>query len=504
MFGLLGTLVIGCTIFSLVYLYRHYSYWLRRGILQETPLPLIGNFKGLGTTHHLRDIYQRLYNEFKGQAPFAGCYMFMQRSALLLDLDLIKKVLVKDFQYFQNRGGFHNVEDDPLTGHLSNLKGEQWRKMRAMLTPVFTTARMKYMFPTVVKVGKILLQTIDEVLEEKRKDPVLEIKDLCSRFTTDVIANCAFGIECSSLKDPKTEFRQKGIEIFTKPRHHPLLLLFMVMNPNICQRLRMKLFPDDLTEFFMSVIRQTVEYRLENNIKSNDFIDLMIEMKAREGEGISFEQMAAFTFDFFLAGFETSSTTMAFTLYELARNPEIQEHLREEILGILGEDDTELRYEDIQKMTYLEQTISETLRLYPVLAGLIRVATHDYHVPHTGHTIEKDIQIIIPIHAIHHDSDYYENPEEFNPNRFGAEASERRHPSAYLPFGEGPRSCIGMRFGKMQTKIGLIFLLSKYRFECCPLTQVPMELDKRGFFVTSKNGIYLKVVGIKRRVWRIH
>ncbi|XP_005184405.2 probable cytochrome P450 6a14 [Musca domestica] len=495
----LVVLLLGSLTLFVVYLYRLYTYWQRRGILQETPLPLLGNFKGLGTSHHLRDIYQRLYGEFKGKAQMVGSYMFMQRSALLLDLDLIKNVLIKDFAYFQNRGGFHNVEDDPLTGHLSNLEGEQWRALRAKLTPVFTSARMKYMFPTVVRVGEILSDTIrGEISRESPKDQVLEIKDFCSRYTTDVIANCAFGIECSSLTDPRAEFRQRGIDIFTKPRHHPLLLLLIITNPKVAQRLRLKLFPDELTEFFMSVIRQTVEYRERNQVKCNDFMDLLMEIRAKEGEeGLSFEQMAALTFDFFLAGFETSSTTMAFTLYELARNPEIQEKLRTEILDILKDSNDELSYEALQKMSFLEQSISETLRLYPVLATLVRVANRDYPVPDSQHIIEKDIQVVIPVHAIHHDPEYYENPEEFNPNRFAAEECERRHSSTYLPFGDGPRSCIGMRFGKMQTKIGLVSLLRHYRFECCPLTEIPLELDKKSFFVGSKNGIFVRVVDLK-------
>ncbi|XP_061395240.1 probable cytochrome P450 6a14 [Musca vetustissima] len=487
------------------YLYNLYTYWKRRGVVYETPWPLFGNFLGIGSKYHIRDINQRLYRKFKGQAPFVGTYMFVRRASLIIDLDLIKNILIKDFSNFHDRGVFNNVEDDPLTGHLVALEGEQWRAMRTKLSPVFTSARMKYMFSTVVKVGGNLAQAMQEMLMES-SDQILEIKDICARFTTDVIGTCAFGIECNSLKNPDAEFRQKGRAIFSKPRHSPLVQLFTITNSNLAKKLHMKLFPDDISEFFMSVIRQTVEYRVRNNVKCNDFMDLLIEMKAKDEEmaretkgidlshGLTLEQMAAQTFVFFLAGFETSSTTMSFALYELARNPEVQEELRREITESLKKTQGELTYESLHEMQYLEQVVAETLRIYPVLPNLIRLTKNDYQVPNTQHILEKGIMTVIPVHAIHHDPEYYPDPEEFRPTRFTPDECLKRHPSTYLPFGDGPRNCIGLRFGKMQTKVGLVSLLRNYRFECSPLTEIPLEMDKKNFLASPKNGVYLKVV----------
>lgn len=141
---------------------------------------------------------------------------------------------------------------------------------------------------------------------------------------------------------------------------------------------------------------------------------------------------------------------------------------------------------------------AETLRLYPVLPNLIRKTKNDYQVPNSTHVLEKGTTIVIPVSSIHHDPEYYENPKEFNPSRFEPTETRKRHPSAYLPFGDGPRNCIGSRFGKMQTKIGLLSLLKHYRFECCPLTEIPMEFDKTNFLVTSKNGIHLKVIDLTK------
>ncbi|XP_065367005.1 uncharacterized protein LOC135959839 [Calliphora vicina] len=510
MLTLVSTLLLSVITLLAVYLYNNYTYWKRRGVCYETPLPFIGNFKGIGRTHHFKDINQRLYNRFKGQAPFCGFYLFLNKAVLTLDLDLIKHILIKDFSSFHDRGIFNNVKDDPLTGHLVALEGEQWRAMRTKLTPVFTSARMKYMFPTVVKVGESFAAAMRKEAEDGAADHVVEIKDLCARFTTDVIGTSAFGIDCNSLQDPNAEFRKKGRSIFGDPRHGPLVQTFMITNPKLARKFNMKLFKDNITDFFLNIVRQTVNYRLENNIKRNDFMDLIIELKAknedmvRESQGIDLsqglmvEQMAAQTFVFFLAGFETSSTTMSFCLYELARNPDVQEKLRKEILQTIKENGGELTYENMNAMKYLEQVIAETLRLYPIISNLIRKAMTDYQVPSSTHVIEKGTTIIIPVAAIHYDADYYPNPCKFDPSRFEPQQIEKRHTCCYLPFGDGPRNCIGSRFGKMQTKIGLISLLQRYRFECSSQTEIPLEIDKKNFLISPKNGINLKVIMLER------
>ncbi|KAM7343833.1 putative cytochrome P450 6a14 [Cochliomyia hominivorax] len=508
MISLLNTLLISVFTLMLVWLYNNYTYWKRHGVGYETPLPLIGNFKGIGTSLHFRDITQRLYKKFKGKASFCGYYMFLTKTALIIDLDLIKHVLIKEFSSFHDRAIFNNVEDDPLTGHLLTLEGEQWKAMRTKLTPVFTSARMKYMFRTVVKVGECFASAVKRE-SVKSQDLTVELKELCARFTTDVIGTCAFGIECNSLIDPNAEFRNKGKSIFAEARHGPLVQMFMVTNPKVARKLHMKFFHDHITEFFLNIVRQTVNYRLENNIKRNDFMDLIIELKAKNedlakeskgidlSQGLTIEQMAAQTFVFFLAGFETSSTTMAFCLYELARNLDIQEKLREEILANIKENKGELTYEGMNSMKYLEQVIAETLRLYPVLPNLIRKSMTDYQIPNSCHRLEKGTTVVIPVAAIHADPEYFPDPEKFDPSRFATEEIEKRHPCAYLPFGDGPRNCIGSRFGKMQTKIGLISLLQRYRFECCAQTEIPVEIDKKNFLITAKNGITLKVISLE-------
>uniref|UniRef100_A0A6P4FI45 Probable cytochrome P450 6a14 n=1 Tax=Drosophila rhopaloa TaxID=1041015 RepID=A0A6P4FI45_DRORH len=503
---MLLTIALLAVALFLVYSFYHnsYTYWARKGVPHERPFPLIGNMMGIGSKYHFRDINQRIYDKFKGKAPFAGMFMFFKRTAMITDLDLIKQVLIKDFNHFQDRGLFNNTRDDPLTGHLLTLEGDEWRSMRQKLTPVFTSGKIKHMSGVVVEVGQRLADAMDKAVEAaKVEDGDVEIKDLCARFTTDVIGSCAFGLECHSLQDPKAEFREKGRIIFEKPRHTMLVQSFIFTNAKLAKKLRMKVLRDDLTKFFMSAVKNTVDYRLKNGIKRNDFMDLLIELRAEDQEaakkgqgidlsqGLTLEQMAAQAFVFFLAGFETSSSTMAFCLYELALQPDIQQRVREEIGSVLG--GGEIIYDALAEMTYLDQVLAETLRKHPIVAQLLRQTNQSYKVPNTELIIEKGTTVIIPIHNIHHDADLYPEPERFDPSRFDPEEVKARHPFSYLPFGDGPRNCIGLRFGKMQAKIGIVSLLQRFKFGVSKSTQVPLTLDTRSPFLSTKHGVHLKV-----------
>ncbi|XP_075165468.1 putative cytochrome P450 6a14 [Haematobia irritans] len=496
-------LVIVLLLFIIVYLINFNAYWKRRGICQETPLPLFGNYLGIGSSKHFRNINQRLYNHFKingDHRPFGGVYIFMKRAAMIMDLDLVKRILVKDFANFPDRGMFNNAEEDPLSAHLVTLEGEEWRAMRHKLTPTFTATKMKYMFPTVVSVGERFSQAMAQSMGVTG---MVEIKELCTRYTIDVIGNVVFGIESHSLENPQEEFRQKAQSVFKEKRHCAAVEQFMMTNPRLAKKLGLKIFKDDITKYFLDLVKETIDFRLKNNLRRKDFMDLLIKLKAQDEElantskgidlsqGLTLEQMTAQIFSFLVAGYETSSTTMAFCLYELAWHPDVQEKLRKEIFDSLNNNGGILTYESIHAMEYLDQVISETLRLYSVLPYHGRVAKEDYHIANTSYVIEKDTMVLIPIDAIHRDPEYFPNPDEFNPDNFEPSVCSKRHPCTFLPFGDGPRNCIGLRFGKMQTKIGLISLLQRFCFDVCPLTKMPLQIDNASFFLSPKNGITL-------------
>lgn len=123
----------------------------------------------------------------------------------------------------------------------------------------------------------------------------------------------------------------------------------------------------------------------------------------------------------------------------------------------------------------------------------MRQASENYKVPNSPFVIEKGTGISIPVYSIHHDPEIYPDPERFDPSRFEPEAIKARHPYAYLPFGDGPRNCIGDRFGKMQAKLGLVVLIRSFKFGVSSQTEIPLKLNNRLNLVNPLNGIHVKV-----------
>lgn len=136
---------------------------------------------------------------------------------------------------------------------------------------------------------------------------------------------------------------------------------------------------------------------------------------------------------------------------------------------------------------------AETLRKHPPVAILERNADRDYKLPDSDIVIKKGRKIMIPTFAMHHDADHFPDPDRYDPDRFSAEQVAKRDPYCYLPFGEGPRICIGMRFGTIQARVGLASLLKRFRFGVCDKTQIPVKYSKTNFILGPANGVWLRV-----------
>lgn len=239
---------------------------------------------------------------------FGGVYFFTKPIILITDLDFLKTILIKDFNYFHDRGIYHNIKHDPLSGHLLNLEGDYWKKLREKLTPVFTSNSLRRMIPTILQVGVKLETFISKTIE---KNPEPEIKGILARFTTDIIGSCAFGIECNSLEDDTAEFLHYGLKVFEQPRNSLVKQLLAVTYPKLALKLGIKTVRDDVSEFFMKIVREVVEYRENNKVKRNDFMDLLLQLKSNgeleDGHSsqklgkLSIEEIAAQVFVFFLA-----------------------------------------------------------------------------------------------------------------------------------------------------------------------------------------------------------
>jgi cytochrome P450 family 6 len=334
-----------------------YNYWDRRGIPSPDPTFPYGNMWDVGTKIHPCHLMQKFYNQFKGSsAPFVGVYVLLWPSVMCLSLDFVKSVMAKDFQHFHDRGIYYNEKGDPLSAHLFALDGHKWKALRYKLTPTFTSGKMKTMFVTLVAVVDQFQTALN--LELKMGHEV-EMRELLGRFTTDVIGSCAFGLDCNSLKDPTAEFRVKSRKVFENPTLSPIKQIIVRNFRSLARALNIKVFHSDVSEFFMQIVKDTIEYRETNGVERKDFMDLLIDIKNKSGEeGLTIEEVAAQALIFFLAGFETSSATMTFALYELARNQEVQDRARTSVQEVLKRHNGAMTYEAMTEMTYIDQCIN--------------------------------------------------------------------------------------------------------------------------------------------------
>ncbi|KAK3911810.1 Cytochrome P450 6a8 [Frankliniella fusca] len=487
------------------------DFFAKRNIPYLEPTPFIGSSADALLSRRWRGkVWQDWYNYAKTNGhKFLGVFLGRRPVLVVCDVDMVKTILVKDFQYVMDHGTFFDRQREPLTANLFNLQaiyyrhilttqGHEWKKLRGKLSPTFTSGKMKSMFYLV----HACTDELDRYLEAQvQKGGELEMAEVMAKFSTDVIGSCAFGVEANSLKDPDAEFRTMGRKVFEVGRIRAAAMMIAETLPWLRRVLPIPLVNPQVRDFFTRTFNENVENREKNHIVRHDFIDLLIQMKnnksaGNEGPDADIDEaiLPAQAFVFFLAGFETSSAATSTCLMELAYHPDIQEKMREEVDRVLAKHGG-ITYESLQDMTYMEQCIEETMRLYPALAGLPRVVTRDYQLPGESPkaVLPAGTRVIIPTYAIHCDPEFYPEPERFDPDRFSEENKRSRPHYAYLPFGEGPRICIGLRFAMMQMKTSLAMIIKSYRVSPSPKSNYPLQFEPKSFVTRVMGGNCLKI-----------
>lgn len=292
----------------------------------------------------------------------------------------------------------------------------------------------------------------------------------------------------------------------------------------------MKMFSKESSTFFTDIISQTIKMREEKNIVRPDMINLLLEVRkgivkkddesvtdtgfavVEESQHISKTpkkhreltdtDITAQAIIFFLAGFDTVSSAMSNCCYELAINPEAQDKLREEIKSVLAENNGEISYETTLKMEYLDMVVSETLRKYPGLSSTDRICVKSYTIePKTPDEepvhLKPGDMVFFPNFSVLRDPKYYPDPDKFIPERFSEENRSKIVPYTYIPFGIGPRACIGTRFALLEVKTILIRLLSKFEVVPVEKTKIPMAFNRSTLSVVSDNGYPLALKRLK-------
>lgn len=529
---------------AVYYHLKIFTFWRSRGIPGPAPWPVFGTniYYCFETKIELetkwRDKYGKIYGLFEGYSPvlFVG------------DAELIKEIYVKKFQSFMD----HNVQyihQDNQKRWLVWSTGSYWANLRALITPMFTASKVRTALPTMSACVDRFIEQVDGKNANKRRAsgdkqslPSYNKNDL-SVLTLDVIASSFFGLKLDpySIKGQQEKFIKEAYKYadFEQWRY----ILWVIMPRQIATLFKFDLFGPKKYKYFDELTQRIVgERRRHAGPKRSDVVQALIDAKfadkdekvfselddkeahynartdSKQLELIQREQSKEPSFkslndleirslmtSFFVAGFETTASTLSFALYEIAHQPEIQEKVLQELRESFGQggeklkhDDHEKNYSSILNLKYLDAFLSEVLRIYSPVIEVSRVCTdrggasvdingRPVHLPYgTG--------VIVNSFVVQRDPDYFDRPTEFDVTRFcSPEKKDSIKTGTYLPFGIGPRYCIGMRFALLEMKLSLAKLLLRYRIVPDEATQYPPKFKQNAQFLQLKNSNFVLV-----------
>ncbi|BFZ16368.1 hypothetical protein BsWGS_19407 [Bradybaena similaris] len=447
----------------------------------------LGNF-GQAVKQGLFRMQLELYQQYKDKKVY-GVYDTQGAILMVKDLDMIKDIMVKSFNNFVNRRVLLEI-DSPIKDNLLTLKGDHWKHVRSTVSPTFSSGRIKRMSQHVERNSQRL---VDVLRGKQERNENIELKTFIANYTLDVIASTGFGLEANTIEHPDNLFAINAKKCVSPS---PLILLLAFVAPWLLKLLLktgVSVFSNEPLNFFIKAIDSAMESRKEEGQagKVNDFMDLLINAEQEPGEtgkeSLTRSEIHGQVLIFILAGYETVATALSFTLFLLTTHPEICQKVQKEIDEKIGNEAP--NYDNVQGLTYMDMCINESLRLFPPGFLIDRVCTEDTVTQ--GIHIPKDMVITFPIYAIHHDPDIWPEPEEFQPERFSAENKDSRHPFAFLPFGNGPRNCIGMRLALLELKVTVAHILKAFTPVACEKTVYPVKMNK--YQMLADDGLWIKL-----------
>lgn len=335
-------------------------------------------------------------------------------------------------------------------------------------------------------------------IECEKEKPVngFDARELAAKFTVDVVSKCGFGVEANSFEDNDAVIRKMGTGITSFGTMTIAYLALTSIFPFVRKFWKKSLVSKNIEQFFIQLMKDAIDYREKSNVDQGDYLNYLIQIKKQKNLGDI--DLAAHGISFFVDGFDTSSLVIAHALYELGRTSKVQEKLRDEIKEYLTKHE-KIDSDLINEMPYLNQVVYEALRLHPPGAFLSRKCTEQFEIDGLKDKkiiIEEGMIINIPIYTIHRDAEYYENPDDFYPERFDPEnggVKVFRDKGVLMPFGDGPRMCLGMRFALVQVKAGIVEIIKNFRVSVNKKTQEPLVLMPSEILTVPIGGLWLDI-----------
>ncbi len=336
---------------------------------------------------------------------------------------------------------------------LLTVEGDYWRQQRRLIQPGFHKEKLSGLVTIMVSVIDAQLN----LLEAKfAKQPVVNISEEMMDMAFQIVAKSLFNTyteaeELKKLSNNITDIQRFVIKQVRQPFKIPWYYLSGQFRD-----------ADQTARDTRKILQDFINTRRQETVEHHDLLDMLLSARYEDtGEGMTDTQLVDESLIFFSAGHETSANALAWTWYLLAEHPEVVTKIRAEIKTVLG--DRAPAFMDLPNLAYTMQVVQESLRLYPPAWIMDRIALEDDE--YKGLKIPKGTMIFPFIYGVHRLSDYWENPDTFDPDRFEKSKMKERAAFSYLPFGGGPRMCIGVNFAYMEMQLVLVQTLRRMSFE---------------------------------------
>lgn len=495
------TIVMTVLFLGLGYLYltRHRSYWKERGVPH---LPYRFPFGGAGFEVFRKPVKQLMtdaYREAQEYGGFCPTFDFFGPAVTVRDPALLKAILVKDFDYFTNRQPESFTQSFGMFSKMMvNMRDQEWKEVRNISTPAFSTGKIRQMCQPCERQAVHLAEQICR--ESSSQQGEIEIRDIMGRYAMDNIASVAFGQEANSIGNHKSVVAAMAAELTQRaPMPRILLTLILLSLPKFLQEridIAKVTLNNEAIEYFLRIIKQSIRLRAQQTgPRRVDYLQLLLDTRRDDSRQrqLTDDEIVAQCMLFYLAGYDTTSNALTWAARLLAFHPDVQQRLQAEIDEKLPSDADHITFDVVNDMPYLDNVLSETLRLYPVPL-LTRCCSRPYQLPGTDVVLPVNCMVYIPTYGLHHDPEWYPEPDQFRPDRFEAAESAGRPPYVYLPFGYGPRNCIGQRFALLQAKLALVAVLRRCSFMVGPRSGgAEPEFVSNTNVLREKGGTWLRV-----------
>lgn len=397
----------------------------------------------------------------------------------LFSPEYIEHVLHRNYRNYVKQTGRWRAFRDIIGNGLLSCDEPDWRPQRQRIQPSFNPEGLARVAQTAVEQTKARMKKWQSVASAGQS---IEMLNEFFTLSLTILTRALFG-EAMDEKVPLF------VNALTNAHEYinPMALYNLVDPPRWLLKFVMPGYRrfDRSFRIMRGVVEEAIRHRRENGSQGDDLLSrIMMGRDEDTGTSMSSQQLLDEALTMVVAGHETTSLTLSYALLWIAQNPQVERSLRQEIEQVLaGRTPTQ---QDLPQLEYLRMVLQETMRLTPPAWGFDRMALEEDFID--GYRIPRRASVAISIFAIHRHPKYWEDPERFDPLRFSEELSKNRPECAFMPFGGGPRRCVGMRMAMMQMELMLATMLQGFAF--LPVPGIPFELRPM-LNLRPRNGVWM-------------